>query len=324
VTVLTPQLAHGTDQQSAIRAQRSLLDEMLIQQGIQESVFWYYTPQSLPFSSHAASSAVIYDCMDELSAFLGADAALPMLERDLLTRASVVFTGGFSLYEVKRQQHRNVHPFPSGVDVAHFRPARRSLPEPADQQMIPHPRLGFYGVIDERLDVALLRELAFRRPNWQFVLIGPVAKVDPATLPRVANIHYLGAKPYNELPAYLSGWDVALMPFARNDATRFISPTKTPEYLAAGRPVVSTPIVDVERQYGHVKAVWIAATPSAFAAAIEEALLFVNEPERWQDEVDSLLTAASWDSIWQRMTTLIDQIPDSAVARPGLIPARSA
>jgi UDP-galactopyranose mutase len=324
VTVLTPLLAHGTDQQSAIRAQRLLLDRVLLQQRIQENVFWYYTPQSLPFSSHVLSSTLVYDCMDELSAFLGADAALPMLERDLLARASVVFTGGFSLYEVKRQQHHNAHPLPSGVDVAHFHPARQRLPEPADQQMIPHPRLGFYGVIDERLDVALLSELASRRPNWQFVLIGPIAKIDPATLPHAANIHYLGGKPYNELPAYLSGWDVALMPFARNDATRFISPTKTPEYLAAGRPVVSTPIVDVERHYGHVKAVWIAATPSAFAAAIEEALLFANKPERWQDEVDNLLAAASWDSIWQRMTTLIDQVADPAVARSDLLPARSA
>lgn len=324
VTVLTPLLAHGTDQQSAIRTQRLLLDKMLLQRRIEDNVFWYYTPQALPFSRHATNSTVVYDCMDELSAFLGADAALPMLERDLLARASVVFTGGFSLYEAKRQQHHNVHPLPSGVDVAHFRPARQKLPEPIDQHSIPHPRLGFYGVIDERLDAPLLAELAALRPDWQIVLLGPVVKIDPAILPRAVNIHYLGAKPYNELPAYLSGWDVALMPFARNEATRFISPTKTPEYLAAGRPVVSTPIVDVERHYGHVKAVWIASTAAAFAVAIEEALLFASEPECWQDEVDALLAAASWDSIWQRMTTLIERAADPALARPRPVAARSA
>jgi UDP-galactopyranose mutase len=324
VTVLTPLLARGTDQQSAIQAQRSLLDRMLIQQRIEDNVFWYYTPQALPFSSHATSSVVVYDCMDELSAFLGADAALPMLERDLLARASVVFTGGFSLYEAKRQQHHNAHPFPSGVDVAHFRPARQRLPEPADQHSIPYPRLGFYGVIDERLDAPLLAELAALRPDWQIVLVGPIVKVDPTTLPRAANIHYLGAKPYNELPAYLSGWEVALMPFARNDATRFISPTKTPEYLAAGRPVVSTPIVDVERHYGHVKAVWLASTAPAFAAGIEEALRLAKEPKCWRGEVDSLLAAASWDSIWERMTPLIERAADTGLARPGLAAAQSA
>jgi glycosyltransferase involved in cell wall biosynthesis len=324
VTVVTPLLPHGMDKLAALRAQRSLLDRLLIQQRIKHHVSWYYTPQALLFSSHTDGSTVVYDCMDELSAFLGADSSLPMLERDLLARASVVFTGGFSLYEVKRQQHSNTHPFPSGVDVAHFSPARQSLPEPPDQRPIPHPRLGFYGVIDERLDAPLLAALAALRPDWQIILIGPIVKIDPATLPRAANIHYLGGKPYNELPAYLSSWDVALMPFARNAATRFISPTKTPEYLAAGRPVVSTPIVDVERHYGHVKAVRIASTAPAFATAIEESLQLAREPERWVGEADALLATAGWDSIWQRMTALIEQATEPALAKADLVGAQRA
>jgi UDP-galactopyranose mutase len=324
VTVVTPLLPHGMDHRAAVQAQRSLLDRLLIQQRIKDHISWYYTPQALPFSCHTNGAAVVYDCMDELSAFLGADSSLPMLERDLLARASVVFTGGFSLYEVKRQQHSNTHPFPSGVDVAHFSPARQSLPEPPAQRPIPHPRLGFYGVIDERLDAPLLAALAALRPDWQIILIGPIVKIDPATLPRAANIHYLGGKPYNELPAYLSSWDVALMPFARNAATRFISPTKTPEYLAAGRPVVSTPIVDVERHYGHVKAVRIASTAPAFATAIEESLQLAREPERWVGEADALLATAGWDSIWQRMTALIEQATEPALAKADLVGAQRA
>ena len=324
VTVATPTLPHGMDGPSAIRAQRSMLGALMARQRISDPLLWYYTPHALVFSCHLAQAAVVYDCMDELSAFLGADPGLPVLERDLLARASVVFTGGFSLYEAKRQQHPNVHPFPSGVDVAHFRPARQRLPEPPDQQTIPRPRLGFYGVLDERLDQSLLAELAALRPDWQIILIGPVVKVDPATLPRGGNLHYLGCKAYNELPAYLSGWDVALMPFALNAATRFISPTKTPEYLAAGRPVVATPVVDVVRQYGAVRAVRIAPTAAAFVTAIEEALRPARGPEQGHNEIDELLAAASWDGIWRRMTMLIEQAEQPVQAAAGRIGALSA
>src|SRR5690606_28943889 len=103
-------------------------------------------------------------------------------------------------------------------------------------------RIGYAGVIDERIDLVLLDQVARARPDYQFVMLGPIAKIDPATLPQRGNIHYLGSKKYADLPRYLAGWDVAMMPFALNDATRFISPTKTPEYLAAGRRVVSTAI----------------------------------------------------------------------------------
>lgn len=324
VTVVTPMLPHGMDQALAVRKQRSLLDALLVRQRISNPLLWYYTPHALAFSGHLAGAAVVYDCMDELSAFLGADPSLPVLERDLLARASVVFTGGFSLYEAKRQQHSNIHPFPSGVDVAHFRPARQRLPEPSDQQLIPHPRLGFYGVIDERLDQALLAELAALRPDWQIILIGPVVKVDPATLPRSGNLHYLGGKAYNELPAYVSSWDVALMPFAINAATRFISPTKTPEYLAAGCPVVATPIVDVVRQYGAVEAVRIAPTAAAFVTAIEAVLGPAGRSEQWSNDVDELLAAAGWDSIWQRMAKLIEEVEQPVQAISNQTKALSA
>ena len=293
VTLLVPQLPAGMRETQAIRAQRELLDAYLAKQQAAELLLWYFTPMSLAFTGHLQGQVVIFDCMDELSAFRHAPPALVDMERRLMTRADVVFTGGHSLWEAKRRHHANIHAMPSSVDVAHFAAARQPLPEPADQAAIPGPRLGFFGVIDERFDIQLLSELAARRPDWSFVLVGPVVKIDPATLPRLPNIHYLGAKPYGELPSYLSGWDVALMPFALNESTRFISPTKTPEYLAGGRPVVSTPIRDVIKGYGDSGVVSIAATPQGFIEAIEAALRIA--PEAVERLADQVLDGMSWD-----------------------------
>jgi UDP-galactopyranose mutase len=220
-----------------------------------------------------------------------------------LSIADVVFTGGQTLYEHKRHCHSNVHAFPSSVDVAHFATARTIQDDPEDQASIPHPRLGFFGVIDERLDIDLLGRVAELRPDWHLILVGPIAKIDPASLPLASNIHYLGAKKYEELPSYLAGWDVALLPFARNEATRFISPTKTPEYLAAGKPVVSTSIRDVVRPYGAKGLARIADSPDAFVAAAEAALR-EDSSERLRD-VDAFLTQMSWDGTWTRMYSLV-------------------
>jgi UDP-galactopyranose mutase len=218
--------------------------------------------------------------------------------------ADVVFTGGYSLWEAKRGRHANIHPFPSSVDQAHFAKARVSRQEPADQAALPWPRLGFYGVIDERMDLDLLAALADARPNWSVVLVGPVVKVDPADLPKRANLHYLGGKAYEELPHYLGGWDVALMPFAINDSTRFISPTKTPEYLAAGLPVVSTSIRDVIFPYGNAGIVHIADTPEEFIVATEKAL--AEDPAQRVKRVDALLSQTSWSRTWGRMAELLE------------------
>jgi glycosyltransferase involved in cell wall biosynthesis len=293
VTILVPRLPVGMRERQAIRAQRELLDACLAEREVAELLLWYFTPMSLAFTGHLLGQVVIFDCMDELSAFRHAPPALVDMERRLMTRADVVFTVGHSLWEAKRRHHANIHAMPSSVDVAHFATARQSLPEPADQADIPRPRLGFFGVIDERFDIHLISELADQRPDWQIVLVGPVVKIDPASLPRLPNIHYLGGKSYSELPFYLSGWNVALMPFALNESTRFISPTKTPEYLAGGRPVVSTPIRDVVNGYGNSGVVSIATTPQGFIDAIETALEL--EPNRVAKLADKVLDGMSWD-----------------------------
>jgi UDP-galactopyranose mutase len=246
--------------------------------------------------------------MDELSAFKDAPPELRGYEARLVNASALVFTGGASLFEAKRLQYRhdNLHLFPSSVDARHFAQARRRLDDPADQAAIPHPRLGFFGVLDERLDIALLRDAAALRPEWQFVLVGPVVKIAPDLLPRSENLHYLGPKPYEQLPQYLAGWDVALLLFARNEATRFISPTKTPEYLAAGRAVVSTSIRDVVRPYGELGLAHIADDAEAFVRACERAL--ADDPEARLAAADAFLRTTSWDATWARMRSLIQQV----------------
>jgi UDP-galactopyranose mutase len=301
VTVLTPRLPVALGSTQAQEMQRQLVDSWRQAEGEQDLTLWYYTPMSLAFTDHLPCILLVYDCMDELSAFKNSPAEMVQWERRLLARADVVFTGGYSLYKVKRGMHPNVHAFPSSVDIAHFAQARGPLPEPADQQIIPTPRIGFYGVIDERFDAPLLEQLARARPQWHFVLIGPVVKVDPASLPSHSNIHYLGPKAYADLPAYLCGWDVAMMPFALNEATRYISPTKTPEYLAAGRPVVSTPIPDVVRAYGSSQVVRIAHDVETFAAAIQACLDDASDPGALEHHCDIALGGMSWDQTWRGM-----------------------
>ncbi|MCO6419386.1 glycosyltransferase [Siccirubricoccus sp. KC 17139] len=305
VEIATPLLPDSLDEAASDAAQRALLDELL--GGEQPAIAWYYTPMALAFTAHLHPGLAVYDCMDELSAFLGASPRLLLLGRRLLQQVDIVFTGGRSLYEAKRGLHPSVHQFTSGVDVAHFGQAREPRlaagPGPADQAGIPRPRLGWFGVVDERMDLALVDAVAARRPDWSLVMVGPVVKIDPASLPRRPNIHWLGGKAMAELPAYLAGWDCGLMPFAMNESTRFISPTKTPEYLAAGVPLVSTPVVDVVRDWGAKGLVAIAADAEQVTAAAEAAM--ARPRLSWWAEADRHLAGCSWDSIWSAMQELI-------------------
>ncbi|MEH3120676.1 MAG: UDP-galactopyranose mutase [Sphingomonas phyllosphaerae] len=298
---MTPQLPDGLDDETARITLENLLDGFLEAEP-PVSVRWYYTPMMLAFSRALSAACTVYDCMDELSAFRFAPPHLLELEKELFAAADLVFTGGWSLYEAKRSRHASVHAFPSSVDVAHFSTARVDRGSEAAA-----PCFGFFGVIDERMDLALLAALADARPDWTIEVVGPVVKIDPAELPRRANLHYPGARSYEALPATIARWDVALMPFAINEATRFISPTKTPEYLAAGRPVVSTPIADVVRHYGDIEAVRIASSGPDFIAACDAALQLARGADRaWRDAADALLAATSWDDTAAAMLAEIE------------------
>ena len=307
VHVALPQLNRDLEGSEAVEAtQAALLQDLIAREDIREYVLWYYTPMALPIARDLSPLAVVYDCMDQLAAFHGAPPSLVERERALFARADLVFTGGHSLYEAKKTCHGNIHAFPSSVDVPHFAEARAPQREPSDQEFLTHPRLGFCGVIDERMDLELLRGVAAARLHWNFVMLGPVLKIDEEHLPRAANIHYLGSKSYRELPQYVSGWDVALLPFARNEATEFISPTKTPEYLAAGLPVVSTSIRDVVQPYGALGLVRIADSVSDFAAACDAALQEWPGPRLAR--ADEFLSHLSWDHTWALMTEQVDRV----------------
>jgi UDP-galactopyranose mutase len=321
--VAVPHLPSGLSPEESRLQMRGLVDELFTEHVNRRFVAWYYTPMALAFSDHLKPATVVYDCMDELSNFKAAPPELRTLEDRLFRLADVVFTGGFSLYEQKCSKHSNVHPFPSSVDSGHFRKARKPDQDPQDQSAISRPRIGYSGVIDERLDIALVRDLAQARRDWQFVMLGPVVKIDPSTLPRAENIHYLGPKSYSELPAYLSGWDVAIMPFARNDATRFISPTKTPEYLAAGRRVVSTSIRDVVRSYGEAGLALIADEVHGFGAAIERSLRAPRSDPGWIAQVDAYLERMSWNQTFYDMWRLVEKALAQRAMRTLARPVRS-
>lgn len=312
VVVAVPHLPAGMSPALADTAQRAMIDRLIARElGGQRPVLWYYTPMALAFTQHVKARAIVYDCMDELSLFDGAPPELAARERVLLNHADVVFTGGLGLYEHKRatSRHRNIHAFPSSVDVDHFMQARYDIEDPEDQVEIPRPRVGFYGVIDERMDLALIDGLAAARPDLAFVMIGPIIKVDPAALPRRPNLYWLGPRTYEQLPAYIAGWDVAFLPFARNASTRFISPTKTPEYLAAGRPVVSTSIADVVTPYGRDGLVWIADTPGEMSVTIDEAM--ASDTRVRVAHADAFLADLSWDRTWHEMWSLVERAMSS-------------
>jgi UDP-galactopyranose mutase len=321
VMVVKPILPEDTWGPVADLMLRDEIDRFFVSERIEEPWLWYYTPMALNWTAHLRASAVIYDCMDELSNFKFAPPNIRDLENQLIARADVVFTGGRSLYEAKRHLHPSMHCFPSSVDAAHFRKARDSQPDPNDQAGIAHPRIGYHGVIDERIDLDLLAAMALRRPDWNFVMLGPLAKIADEDVPKAANIHWLGLKQYNELPAYLAGWDVAMMPFALNDSTRFISPTKTPEYLAGGRPVVSTAITDVVRPYGDEGLVSIAHDADEFVAAIDQ--LLTSDRAALARRADAFLATQSWKATWSGMEGLIEQLRPVApvIQLPAPVPA---
>lgn len=306
VMIVKPFLPPGLNEEETDAAMGKLVNQ-LFEEEVNDFILWYYTPMALNFSRHLEPALTVYDCMDELSLFKGAPAKLQELEKELIHRADLIFTGGQMLYESKRNGHDNVYLFPSSIDAPHFEQARKKQADPEDQVEIPHPRLGFFGVIDERMDLDLLGKLAEARPDWHLVMLGPVVKIEQENLPKQPNIHYLGMKTYEQLPQYLAGWDVALLPFALNDSTRFISPTKIPEYLAGGKPVVSTPIRDVINPYGKQNLVSIAASAEEFVQAIEQILHMTKEQAAsWLTQVDQQLSQNSWNYTWKRMMTLIE------------------
>jgi glycosyltransferase involved in cell wall biosynthesis len=299
VEIVVPHLKPGLNESQITGTLEILFDQFIENFELENCLFWYYTPMALKYTSKHKPKLVVYDCMDELSAFKFAHSDIISLEKQLMAKADLMFTGGHSLYEAKKQFHDHIFPFPSSIEKKHFEKSR-TCGEAEDQQKIAGIKIGFFGVIDERFDIELIKNIAQKRPDWQLILIGPVVKIDESTLPRDKNIHYMGQKSYDQLPNYLCGWDIALIPFLLNESTRFISPTKTPEYLAASVPVISTPIRDVINPYGIQKLVYICNDCDEFVEAIEKELT-TESKEEWLNQVDQFLKHNSWDKTHETM-----------------------
>ncbi|WP_426163964.1 glycosyltransferase [Sandarakinorhabdus sp. DWP1-3-1] len=327
VRVVQPLVPPGTPEADVIFHQGDVLESFADAAIGRTLLLWYYTPMAYAFGHRIDADVVIFDKMDELSAFKFASPQLHVLESLLMDRADVVFTGGASLQKAATGRHDNLHCFPSSIDVAHFGAARDAalLSEPEDMVAIPHPRIGFFGVLDERINLELVADMAAARPDWHLVMIGPTAKIDPASLPQAPNIHWLGSKQYAELPRYMAHWDIGFMPFALNDATRFISPTKTPEFLAAGLPLLSTPIHDVVEPYGTRGFVEVAATADGMVLAGDRLLATRADAaaeKRRLTKVDSFLSGNSWDKTWAAMYAEIRRFDAPTVAKSSMAAGR--
>jgi glycosyltransferase involved in cell wall biosynthesis len=270
------------------------------------AVQWFYDPMAVTaFAGHLGEAAIVYDCMDELSKFRHAPPELVQREAELLHKADVVFTGGHRLFECKRALNNNCHFYGCGVDAMHFGRARdKQTVVPPDLAGLRRPVLGYFGVVDERMDYDLMARLAEANPRWSVVVIGPVTKVEERILPRRPNIHWLGGREYSQLPAYCKGFDVCLMPFALNESTEFINPTKALEYMATGRPIVSSAVPDVVRNFGAV--VKVASDQDDFIARCREA---VSNPDAAAIERGLKMAADnSWESIVAQMEKHIEDV----------------
>jgi UDP-galactopyranose mutase len=302
ITVLTPVLPASCARKNNSNELENLINMEIVLQNITGYISWYYTPMAMEFTESLNPGLVVYDCMDELSAFKEAPPGMKENEEKLFSYADIVFTGGRSLYDSKKTRHSNVFLFPSSIDTAHF--SSQADFEPHDQYTIKGDKIGYFGVIDERFDLDLLKNMAEQKPEWNFVILGPVVKISPESLPKAKNIFYLGQKDYKDLPSYIQFWDAAIIPFADNESTKFISPTKVLEYLAAGKPVVSTPIKDIVFPYGANNIVKIADNAEDFAGELEVCLKNKNDME-WKRAVEKMLRGTSWEKTWDEMQSII-------------------
>jgi UDP-galactopyranose mutase len=300
IEIIAPHLPAGGDESANAAMVQRVLRRFLLELDEPPAVLWYYSPAALDFSRWLDADLIIYDCMDQLSAFKGASPRLGELEQELFRTADLVTCGGRTLYQDKRAYHPNTHLFPSSIDASHFSRARALSKQRAANK---HLVLGYFGVIDERLDLQLIADLARLRPEWTIEMIGPVAKIDPSSRPNLPNIAWTGQVDYANLPERLAAWDVGFMPFAMNEATRYISPTKTPEFLAAGVPVVSTPVRDVVTPYGDAGLVEVAEDARSLAEAVEHVLRRPYSP--WLASVDAVIATMSWDQTFEKMHALM-------------------
>jgi glycosyltransferase involved in cell wall biosynthesis len=266
-------------------------------------ILWTFLPTMNRLVGRLGERLLVYHCVDKYSEFSGVPRdAIVAMERDLVKRADLVFTSAARLLEECRPLNPHTHFITHGVDTAHFgRALDPQTPVPDDLAGIRKPVAGFFGLIADWVDLPLIRSLARERPDWSFVLIGKAA-TDLAPLQGLSNVHWLGQKPYTELPGYCRGFDVALIPFVQNELTLRVNPLKLREYLAAGLPVVSTPLPEISRYDGLVR---LATRREEFIGGIEAALA-ERSPELAGRRFEAM-RGESWEARVADMARLIDE-----------------
>jgi glycosyltransferase involved in cell wall biosynthesis len=311
VTVVTPHVSHlwnrNPDLPQKLRQfAKDAINQINETGEFDRPLLWYYSPMDSAWSlGYFENRGVVYDCMDELSQFTGAPKALVQNEARLIEHADIVFTGGYELGAKKRKQHDNVHTFGCGVEFDHFNQAADPTTQvPPDIDFLQRPIIGWFGVVDERVDYGLLGEVARLRPDWSIAMVGPVVKVDPNLLPHSPNLFWLGGRDYQVLPNYVKAFDVCMMPFALNAATEFINPTKGLEYMATGRPIVSTHVKDVVRQWSDIVHL-TRNDPIEFIRTVDR-ILTQPDPERVRRGVE-LAKRNSWENTVKTMQGLIKE-----------------
>jgi UDP-galactopyranose mutase len=303
VKIYIPHLPIGLPKNKIDETIKFLLDELIAKENIINFISWYYNPMALAYSQHLKAKCIIYDCIKEVSLIKNPDAELMKLESDLLKNADLVFTDGITLYEQKKNKSSNIYTIISSIDREHFAKCT-STPDPIDQAGIPHPRLGYYGVINNQLDLDLLSSIADNLCEWQFIILATEDIFEMENSPKQSNVHFLGKKQYKDLPCYLSGWDVVMLPFAKNETTKFLSPTITSESLAAGKPIVSTSIKCVVHPFGEQGLVYLADNSESFAENAKIAYIS-KENLDWKMKADHFLNENSWENTWKKMNDLI-------------------
>jgi glycosyltransferase involved in cell wall biosynthesis len=261
----------------ALRLSLTLLRRRL---GMRSFQLWTFVPTSAEYVGHLGAEMIVYYCTDDWTSFSFVDPRrMALMVQSLATRADVVFATARPLVEKLKPFNSEVHLASHGVKYQMFSKAlERSTTVPADLAALPRPRLGFYGLIEEWLDLALIRYLAERHPDWQIVLIGRKC-VDTTPLDELPNVHFLGRKPHAELPGYCRGFDVALIPHKVNELTRHMNPIKLREYLSAGLQIVATDLPEMRHFPDYCR---VAGSPEAFEQAVQEALLADSDKARRQ------------------------------------------
>jgi UDP-galactopyranose mutase len=334
LTVCRPHLPANSQKHQS--SWKTLLHQLKTSYSISNPVGWLATPLALPLLNEFSPSVILYDAIDELNCPRGTTTQWLDMENKVLSKADAVFTSGYSLYQMLRQKHSNVHCLPSSADINHFKQARTlrrmyegqtlftvESHEPEGHACLPHPRLGYCGVLDKRIDFELIDLVARTRPEWQVVLVGPLVDLKPSQLPRQPNLHYLGPRPYDQLPAYIAGWDAALMPFVCNDSTRYLNPTTTMEYMAAERLIVTTRVADVVKPYCGI--VFVGHSPNTFIVGCEEAIT-ASETERLTQVrlMREALTLNSWQATVRSMDFVLTRVLEQQRRTPLFeVPSRS-